>query len=137
MGLDLGKVDKLIEGTWVDYDDEISFKIRYVSPKFSRMSKKKYTKTKVIRGSRQENMSRTGEEEWDKDLWDHMIEDWKGITINGKPAECNRENKKMLSDCSTDHANFIMEYAMSVANFQDKEVTEEEVKNSETSSTSN
>jgi len=136
MKLDLGKAEKLIEGVWAEYDNDVKFKIRYVSPKHSRMSRRKFTKMKNIQGIRQEQMSRSDEDKWDIDLWDYMIEDWKGIEIDNNPAPCTKENKKLLADHSADHATFIMDFAMSISNYQDSQQQEIEEKNSETSSPS-
>lgn len=129
MKLGLGINSKLEDGQWVDYDEDVKFCIRYSSPKFIRESRARHIKNKYRQGQKIEEMSKQAEKEWDADLWDHMIKDWKGIEIEGKPAVCNKENKKLLGDRSSDHANFVLDYSTSIGNYQEVEKVETELKN--------
>tara|TARA_R100001530_G_scaffold87103_1_gene60671 strand:- start:8960 stop:9382 length:423 start_codon:yes stop_codon:yes gene_type:complete len=130
------------EGIWAEYDEDVSFKIRFASPESIRKSRNKYVKTKMRGGVRQEiEMSKTDNEKWDADLWDMMVEDWKGVVTTdntGKqtPLECTKVHKKLLADKSGAHANFIMDFAQDINNFVDEKQTEEELKNSKASSAS-
>lgn len=122
------------EGIWVRYDDDVEFKIRYVSPAFARKSRLKHTKPKWFRGQQTDD---TNQQAWNDDLVDHMLEDWKGVELESNvPAPCTKENKQKLMDLSGSHATFIIEQAQDLSLFdgRDREI---ERKNSLSSSISN
>jgi len=132
MALDLKETKVMGEGVWIKYDDDVSFKIRYLSPKAGRKLRKPLVKTKW-RAS--EKVEEVNEQLFDDALIDYMVIDWKGIEFGGKKAECTLENKKKLTELFSDVAVFILESAKDHASFiEQKEATA--LKNSKSSSNS-
>lgn len=126
---------KLDEGVWAEFDDDVSFKIRCSTPDYIKKSRKKHTKIRWKANQKVEDMNTKEEANWTKELWDHIIQDWKGIEIDKVPAECSADNKDRLIKMSGRHANFIQDFSMDIDNYRDKEQQEKEVKNLPTSST--
>lgn len=128
MGADLNAA----EGVWVEYDNDVSFKLRYASPEIIRKIRKGYTKK---RWRRNEQIEIVNDDAFDTELWDKIIEAWKGITMSntntGKEEEapCTKENKTKLIDISADHGNFILEKATDISTFTDVEQEDKEQKN--------
>lgn len=120
------------EGVWVEFDNDVSFKVRYASPEVIRKIRKGHTK----RGWRQNARIETvNDDAFDAELWDKVIEDWKGIVIpddTGKEiiAPCTKENKLKLIDISAEHGSFILEQATDISNFIDVAQEDKETKNS-------
>jgi hypothetical protein len=56
----------------------------------------------------------------------NVLLNWEGIEANGKPAECNTENKLMLIDQNLEVANFVIGKA---SELKQSALSEEEVKN--------
>ena len=134
MKLDLNTADKLeAEGIWVEYDKDVSFKIRGTSPKIVQKIRSGNVKKKWRNNQRVEDIN---DDKYETDLWDYLIEDWKGIYLGEGEAKPTRENKKKLAELSTEHANFVLEYASDISNFVDQDQEDKERKNLETSSSS-
>lgn len=96
------------EGVWVEYDEEVSFKIRYLSPETTRKIRKSFLKSKYRRHEKVEEIDEDG---FNDALINHMIIDWKGIEFDGKPAKCDIINKKMLVDLYGDVGIFVIEHS--------------------------
>ena len=67
----------------------------------------------------------------DKLTWRYVIVDWKGISIDGNPVECNKENKDKVMKI-TDFVNFIAP-CLETLTEQNKSLEEARVKNLPTS----
>ena len=132
MKLSLSIGDKLssAEGIWVEYDTDVSFKIRYASPEIIRGIRKGHIKKSWRNSERVEIVNEVAS---DEHLWDKMIEDWKGITEGigeGEvPAPCNKANKLKLIAISAEHGNFILENARDLSNFSNIQQEDKELKN--------
>lgn len=125
MALNIGKTKGMDEGVWVDYDEDVSFKLRFLSPDAVRKVKQPLEKTK--------RDHRTGQKTKDVDeikltmaLLDYVIVDWKGIVIDGKTAKCTLENKRQLAGISTKAVTFIMDEIQEEANFEKNQQEKQE-----------
>ena len=134
MKLDLSTGSKLSssEGVWVEFDNDVSFKVRYASPEVIRNIRKGHTKR---RWRSNQQIEIVNDDEFDAELWDKMIEAWKGVTMfdsEGKTGEapCTKENKLKLIDISAEHANFILEKSTDISTFNDIQQEDKEIKNS-------
>jgi len=127
MKLDLNNVE--IEAKWFEYDDDVEFKLKYISPEAGRRIRVKHTKKKWKKGVHEEVVN---DDAYSDELADYIIADWKGIEVGDQPAPCTIEWKKKLLDASTDHARFIYNVAQDITNFIDStpdEVLEENLEN--------
>lgn len=104
-----------MKGTWFDYpeDKEVKFLIRPISV----FSLKKMPS--------EENAGVTPQDYWN--MLNHSLMDWKGINDNGKPIECNIENKKAVLDIEQNYGNFIIITATKLRN--ESIISEKETKN--------
>ena len=102
------------ESIWKEYDNDVSIKIRPLTPEYVRESRKKYTKKSTVqRGLTVDNVN---EDKWDAALTDHMVDDWKGIVDKeGNPVPCELIAKKKLLDKFPDLANWIFKTARELA----------------------
>ena len=128
MAINLSNANKE-EGIWVEYDEDVSFKIRHLSPKKTQDMRKGFLKRKTIGGMVHEEMTEKDQKSFDNALFDYMIEDWKGIVLDENvPAECTKENKIKLMNYSIDVSAFILEKARKI--YEQKAVSQEqEIKN--------
>ena len=110
MPLDLG-VD-LSSGKWVEYQDGIEFKLRPVTPAYLNKSRLKHVKKKRWRGETEEEIN---QEAWNHEIYEYIILEWKGVVANGVEVECNKENKRKLTDTFTEISIWILEEARSLA----------------------
>lgn len=117
MALDLKETPKMEEGVWVDYDEDLSFNIRYLSPKAARKLKKPLVKTKWRGGEKVEDFN---EDAYNDALIDYMVIDWEGVEIDGKKAECNLANKKKLTELFSEISVFILEAAKDYSEFTEQ-----------------
>ena len=132
MALKLDKTKDMDDGIWVEYQEGVEFKVRYLLPEKIRQLRKNHVKMKMKRGQLQEVVN---DDAYNEDLVDYMVVDWKGVELKGKPVECNKENKLLLSNVNGNVFLFILDYAEEAQNFfADKEATA--LKNSKSSSTS-
>lgn len=132
MAINLENIDSEV-GVWVEYDEDVSFKLRHLSPKKVSDIRKKFISKKIVGGVRQEEIKDKDQKKFDLALYDHIIEDWEGIKLHGSNAECNRENKTKLMNGSIDISVFILDEAKKI--HEEKiEVDENEEKNLQTSS---
>jgi len=60
---------------------------------------------------------------------DKFISGWEGITLDGKPAECNHENKVLCDENWTEFSECWNEVVVGI-DIEDEEESGEEVKNS-------
>lgn len=116
------------EGVWVEYDEDVSFKLRHLSPKKTAAIRKKFVTRKLTAGSWSESVQDKDTKKHDKALYDHIIEDWKGVELGNVDAECTADNKVILMDYSIDISNFIIEKAKNIYEQKEQKV-EEEIKN--------
>ena len=133
MKLSLSIGDKLSssEGVWIEFDNDVSFKIKYASPEIIRKLRKGHTKKRWRGGVRIDD---TNEDAFESELWDKVIVEWKGITNpdeSGKEVEapCTTKNKLKLIAVSAEHANFIIERAGDISIFTDVAQEDKEIKN--------
>jgi hypothetical protein len=128
MGFDLNQ--DLTDGVWVEYDTDVSFKIRYLMPEKMDEIRNRCAKKKWRQG---QQVTETDDKRLNEMLADYVIEDWKGISENGNMASCTPPNKIRLIGKSIEISNFIFGIAGDIANFE-KQKREIELKNSESSS---
>lgn len=115
MSLVLSKNNKMNEGIWFEYDTEVAFKIRYLSPEKVRQLRKPHVKTKWVRGEQVETIN---DDAFNDSLNDYIIADWRGVESEpGKKADCSLENKKKLVDVNGDVTSFILEMAQNLYQF--------------------
>ena len=101
------------EGIWIVFDEDVSFKIRPGSPKTMRMAARKAKKAVGT----DDDVNKFVDIQ-DRELWDWILEDWKGVYINEETeAECTIENKLKLIEFSHDHSNFILKQSLNLSNF--------------------
>ena len=132
LSLSIGNKLSSSEGVWVEYDNDVSFKVKFVSPEIIRGIRKGHTK-KRWRSNQQIEI--INDDTFESELWDKMIEDWKGITVpdssgNDIEAPCTKENKSKLVAVAAEHANFILEKATDISTFTDVKQEDKEIKNS-------
>lgn len=81
------------QAVWKKYDveGETQVKIKPMTPTMLRTTRANNIDT---RNTKVTSLEKVNDEEWDKDLFDELIEDWKGfIDKNDKPIPCTRDNK--------------------------------------------
>lgn len=102
------------ESVWKEYDNDVSVKIRPLTPEYIKESRKKNTKKNTMqRGLVVENVN---EDKWDDDLSDHMIDGWKGIVDkDNKLVPCELNYKKRVLNKFPDLANWIFKTARELA----------------------
>ena len=71
-------------------DADVFYTIRPVPLALNRQTQKKHTKVTRPNGIREEVFDRDA---FLDDLIDYALVSWRGILLNGKPAECSRDNK--------------------------------------------
>lgn len=124
MKLTLGKVPT--EGVWFDFDEDVKFKLRYVTPEFVKKSRLKHVKKKFFKGQEQEVVNQS---DWDAEMIDYIIEDWQGVIgQDGQPAPCTKENKMAVVMLSASHSTFIFQHASELEHFMNEQ-KENELKN--------
>ena len=121
----------LTEGVWVDFDTDVSFKVRYLMPEKAEDIRKACSKKKWRGGNMDERLD---DAKHTRMLADYIIQGWKGVVAgDGSPVDCNAANKVKLLGKSIEISNFIFQTAGDIANFEQKK-REMEGKNSESSS---
>ncbi len=126
MTLNISENPKFEEGVWVEFDEDVSFKVRYTTQDTIRKIRKKFVKKKWKRGQEVEDVNEDGASDA---LYDYILIDWKGIELEPKkPAKCTPENKKKLINVCANAALFVLHSAQDLANFRDKQEAQE-VKN--------
>lgn len=119
MAINIDKAPVMAEGVWFGFDEDVSFKIRYLSPEDARRLRKKHVKKRFKHGSETEKID---EDAYNNSLTDYMIADWKGVELEtGKPAACDLINKKKLVDISSEAALAILHFSQELGNYRVKE----------------
>jgi hypothetical protein len=118
------------QGIWCEYDEDVSIKIKAMTPEFLRKSKNKFVikkKSKRRNAGEEESFDEDG---WDDHLVDYVIEDWKGIVnTNNETVPCVSENKKILMDKFSSLKVWILQESRNLAETI-AEVKSNEIKNS-------
>ena len=127
MAINLNNLTKE-DGVWVEYDDDVSFKIRHLIPPKVAAMRKKYVTKKRKAGVLEENISDANQTKFDEELFDYILEDWKGVVIGNEAAECNKENKAKLMTNSINISLFVLEKSREIHE-TDLEIQADEVKN--------
>jgi len=103
-------------GIWFDYDDDTRIKIRSTESKIYTRAVQKHTRK--LSPAQQKSpgvMKRVTE----RCIAEALVDDWEGITENGKPLKCTPENidkivaipdvRDFIAAAAQDHANFEQE----------------------------
>jgi len=130
--MDVAKLKKLTERgyAWLEFTDGVQVKLRYVSPQqFAHW--RKVASRRRLRGGR--IFEELDEGKLDEILCDEVILDWRGITEDGQPFPCTRENKRLLMQHWTEFALWVNEQCMRLEAFTQAKEEEEQKKISEPS----
>lgn len=124
--MDLTKLEKTRdqgeEGVWVEWDDA-RFKIRSTSSKAYRKAIQRASKGKS--SHRLTKDLKAAEKFGVEAMADGLLIDWENITENGKPLECNRENRIKVLTVGVALREFLATEAQAIELFE-QEVEEED-----------
>lgn len=125
--MDVGKIIKDVdEGRWHKIPDTaVEILIKRLKPKEVRRLRKESIQWEHD-GRRQ--VKELNETKLEENLLDAVVLDWKNITMEGQPLECNRANKLILNDNWTEFS-VLWNDVVGNAGRQDEERQGEEVKN--------
>ena len=119
---------------WVEYNEDVKFKLRALDRKTMSELRKKATKKKyTATPSGRQIVEEVDDELFDALVFDHIISGWEGIVDEeGKPLPCTKENKLMLVNSAPTLANWLLDEAMALFETLSRK-KEEELKNLKTS----
>lgn len=103
-------------GIWIEYPDEPDeqYKIRPLTP--DGFQHFRTISTKKVRDRAGQYVDKPDEDRYRELLWDHLLEEWKGVMAGTTPVPCTLENKLKLAGMSSARANWIVETADRLAN---------------------
>lgn len=124
------------EGTWFYFDENnheaggVCFR-ELSTEKYNEIQRLTVKKTKKFKHGVAYDDEQVNERLADKLRWRYCIVDWKNISIDGNPAECNDENKSKVLKI-TDFVKFAVDCIEKLTE-ENKSLEEARVKNSESS----
>jgi len=114
-------VDYNGEGIWMDYNEEVSVKVRPITKNLMRDFRKKATRKKGFRG-----VGDVNEDAYDCAIFEHAIEDWEGIVVpSGEKLECNAKNIGLVVSRLINFSAWVVESSMACAENAEVELAEE------------
>ena len=102
------------EGVWIEFDADARVKIRPMTPKISKEFIGQCTKKKWRKGVMVEDVDR---DKCDRLINAHVVEDWEGFTVSGKPLKKTDANVQLLLDNWSEFKTFVFDAAFNIRKY--------------------